>query len=77
MVLVLDDEAPVREMGRRFLEKWGYGCVEADGIDAALEALRTTTVVAAILDVRLPASIPVSTFSPPSASSTNSKPSRF
>ncbi|MCM3880981.1 MAG: response regulator [Vicinamibacterales bacterium] len=41
-------------MGRRFLEKAGYGCVEADSIEAALEALRTTPVVAAILDVRLP-----------------------
>jgi DNA-binding response OmpR family regulator len=52
--LVLDDEGSIREMGRRFLEKAGYGCVEADSVDAALEALRTTPVVAAILDVRLP-----------------------
>jgi DNA-binding response OmpR family regulator len=53
-VLVLDDEKPIREMGRRFLEKAGYGCVEADSIDAALDALSVTPVVAAILDVRLP-----------------------
>lgn len=50
----MDDEASVREMGRRMLQAWGYRCVEADSIDAALEVLRTTTVVAAILDVRLP-----------------------
>lgn len=53
-VLVLDDDKMIREMGRRFLQKWGYRCVEADGIDAALEVLRTTPVVAAILDVHLP-----------------------
>jgi DNA-binding NtrC family response regulator len=51
---VLDDEPQVRHMGRRFLQTWGYGCVEADSIDTAIEALRTTRVVAAILDVRLP-----------------------
>jgi CheY-like chemotaxis protein len=53
-VLVLDDEATVRETGRRFLQAWGYACVEADSIDHALEMLRTTSVDAAILDVRLP-----------------------
>jgi DNA-binding NtrC family response regulator len=54
MVLVLDDEAGIRRIGRRFLEGAGYGCVEAGTIDAAIEILRTTKVIAAILDVRLP-----------------------
>jgi DNA-binding NtrC family response regulator len=54
MVLVLDDEAGIRRIGRRFLEAGGYGCVEAGTIDAAIEILRTTKVIAAILDVRLP-----------------------
>jgi CheY-like chemotaxis protein len=53
-VLILDDEKTIRETGRRFLEKWGYGCVEADSIDAALEAIQSTQVIAAILDVHLP-----------------------
>ena len=53
VVLVLDDEAPVRDMGRRFLQKWGYNPVEAESIDAAIEVLRTNEVLAAILDVRL------------------------
>ncbi|HEV3215151.1 MAG TPA: response regulator [Vicinamibacterales bacterium] len=53
-VLVLDDEATVRDVGRRFLEAFGYGCVEADSIERAVEILRTTPVTAAILDVRLP-----------------------
>jgi DNA-binding response OmpR family regulator len=52
-VLVLDDEAAVRDMGRRFLQQWGYKSVEAGSIDAAIEVLRTTEVIAAILDVRL------------------------
>jgi CheY-like chemotaxis protein len=53
-VLVLDDEPSVRETGRRFLQAWGYGCVEAESIEHALEMLRTTSVDAAILDIRLP-----------------------
>jgi CheY-like chemotaxis protein len=53
-VLVLDDEATVRDLGRRFLHACGYGCVEADSIERAVEILRTTPVDAAILDVRLP-----------------------
>jgi DNA-binding response OmpR family regulator len=53
-VLVLDDDKTIRDMGRRHLERWGYRCLEAEGIDAALEMLRTTPVVAAILDVHLP-----------------------
>jgi two-component system, response regulator FlrC len=53
-VLVVDDEPIVREMGRRFLNACGYGCLEADSIDAALEMLRSTPVDAAIVDVHLP-----------------------
>ena len=52
-MLVLDDEAPIREMGRRFLQQWGYKSVEADSIDAAIDVVRKTEVVAAILDVRV------------------------
>jgi CheY-like chemotaxis protein len=52
-VLVLDDEPTVREIGRRFLQEFGYGCVEADSIEGAVEILRTMSVDAAILDVRL------------------------
>ena len=53
-VLVMDDEPIVRETVRRFLLACGYGCIEADSIERALEILRTTRVDAAILDVRLP-----------------------
>ena len=50
----MDDEPFVREAARRFLRGSGYGCVEAESVDRALEVLRTTSVVAAMLDMRLP-----------------------
>ena len=53
-VLVLDDEPMVRQAARRFLGRSGYGCVEAETVERALELLRTTSVVAAMLDMRLP-----------------------
>jgi CheY-like chemotaxis protein len=53
-VLILDDEPFVRHAARRFLKGSGYGCVEAETVDAAIELLRTTRVVAAMLDMRLP-----------------------
>jgi len=53
-VLVLDDEPFVRHAARRFLKGSGYACVEAETVDRAIELLRTTPVVAAMLDMRLP-----------------------
>ena len=53
-VLVLDDEPFVRHAARRFLRGSGYACVEAETVDGAIELLRTTPVVAAMLDMRLP-----------------------
>jgi CheY-like chemotaxis protein len=53
-VLVLDDEPIVRQAARRFLKGSGYGCVEADTVDGAIELLHTTRVIAAMLDMRLP-----------------------
>lgn len=53
-VLVLDDEPFVRHAARRFLKGSGYACVESETVDGAIELLRTTKVVAAMLDMRLP-----------------------
>jgi DNA-binding response OmpR family regulator len=53
-VLLVDDEPTVREMGRRFLHRRGYQCIEADTIERATEVAGGTLVHAAILDVRLP-----------------------
>ena len=52
-VLVLDDEPFVRHAARRFLKGSGYECIEADNVDIAMELLRTTPVIAAMLDMRL------------------------
>ena len=52
-VLVMDDEPFVRQAARRFLRGSGYGCIEADSVDAALQILRNTPVIAAMLDMRL------------------------
>jgi CheY-like chemotaxis protein len=56
-VLLMDDEPTVRDTGRRFLQLWGYRCVEAASVERASELLATTQVDAAILDVRLPGQI--------------------
>jgi len=53
-VLVLDDEPFVRHAARRFLKASGYGCVESETVEGALELLHTTPVIAAMLDMRLP-----------------------
>lgn len=50
----MDDEPFVRQAARRFLGGSGYSCVEAETVDGALEVLRTTPVVAAMLNMRLP-----------------------
>jgi CheY-like chemotaxis protein len=54
IVLVLDDEPFVRRAARRFLKSSGYGCIEAESVEGAIELLHTTPVVAAMLDMRLP-----------------------
>ena len=53
-VLILDDEPIVRQVARRFLQGSGYGCIEAESVDGALEILQTTPVIAAMLDMRIP-----------------------
>ncbi len=53
-VLILDDEPFVRHAARRFLRGSGYDCVESETVDGAIELLRTTAVIAAMLDMRLP-----------------------
>jgi CheY-like chemotaxis protein len=53
-VLVVDDEPLVRQAATRFLRGSGYGYIEAENVEGALEILRTTPVIAAMLDMRLP-----------------------
>lgn len=53
-VLLVDDEAPVRESLRRFLTTVGYVVIEAADFDLAVSALASVSVDAIVLDVRLP-----------------------
>lgn len=53
-VLVVDDEASIRSVLRRFLEQLGYEVEEAATCIEAERALRTALFDAAVLDYRLP-----------------------
>jgi CheY-like chemotaxis protein len=53
-VLVVEDDAPLRELLRRMLEREGYTVVEADNGRAALDRLREGTPGAILLDLMMP-----------------------
>ena len=63
-VLVMDDEPGARKLMGRVLGKRGYGVIEADTAERAVEVLRTTPVHAAVLDVRLPEGSGLAVLSP-------------
>lgn len=54
MILIIDDEAPVRAMIRRALEELGYRVTEADGGAAALARVREERPSLVILDYVMP-----------------------
>lgn len=53
-VLIVDDEALIRESLHRYLKVLGYIVLEAVDFDAAIAALQGMCVDAMVLDVRLP-----------------------
>jgi DNA-binding response OmpR family regulator len=53
-ILVVDDEPPIREVVRRYLERDGYSVREAADGDMALEMLRADPPDLMVLDVMLP-----------------------
>jgi CheY-like chemotaxis protein len=53
-VLLVDDDAAVRQLIRRMLEPEGYGVVEAENGRAAIERLRDTTPSVVLLDLMMP-----------------------
>jgi two-component system KDP operon response regulator KdpE len=53
LVLVLDDEENVRRSMRTYLERHAYEALEASTVEAAVHIMRTRSVAAVILDVRL------------------------
>lgn len=52
--MVVDDEPPIRQIVRRYLEASGYKVVEAADGDEALELFRSRPTDAVILDVMMP-----------------------
>lgn len=54
VVLVVDDEAPIREIVRRYLEADGFQVVEAADGDSALDQFESHAPDVVVLDVMLP-----------------------
>ena len=52
-VLVVDDDAPTRQLFRRILEGAGFVCVEAADVDSAVAMVRTGRIHVALCDLRL------------------------
>jgi CheY-like chemotaxis protein len=53
-VLVVDDQEAIRRSVADLLRSAGYNAVEAENGEQALEVLRSHTVSAVVLDVRMP-----------------------
>src|SRR5512142_2931337 len=53
-ILVVDDDASVRDVIRVLLEEEGYACAAVETADAALDAMRLTEFPLVICDVRMP-----------------------
>ncbi|MEN6452356.1 MAG: response regulator [Thermoguttaceae bacterium] len=54
IVLIVDDEAPIRNMLAHWLQADGYRCVQAADAKAAWQQLQEYEVRVVILDVRMP-----------------------
>lgn len=54
VVLVVDDEPPVRELLRRWLEPWGYEVKEAGTASEALDVMLADPASIVLLDIRMP-----------------------
>jgi putative nucleotidyltransferase with HDIG domain len=53
-VLIVDDEAAVRNLMRRWLESRGYAVATASGADRALEVMAAAPTAVALCDLRMP-----------------------
>ena len=53
-MLIVDDEAGVRHLMRRWLESRGYAVAVATGADQALELLAAAPTAVALCDLRMP-----------------------
>lgn len=53
-VLIVDDEPPMRELLRRWLQPMDYIVIEADSADAALEMMRQHPTGVVLCDIAMP-----------------------
>ncbi len=53
-LLIVDDEATIRNLLRKTLSREGYRCEEAATAETALDVLATSPVALAILDIKMP-----------------------
>ena len=53
-MLIVDDEASVRHLMRRWLESRGYRVKAVEGADLALEVMASTPAAVALCDLRMP-----------------------
>jgi CheY-like chemotaxis protein len=53
-VLIVDDDEYFRALARALLEPGGFEVIEADGVETCLEAVRSHTVDAIVLDMVMP-----------------------
>ena len=54
MILIVEDEEPIRSLINRHLTRGGYSCIEASGADEALEQLASKPVDLVILNIIMP-----------------------
>lgn len=54
VVLVVDDEPPVRQLLRRWLQAWGYAVTEAGNAAEALEVMLAGPASIMLCDIRMP-----------------------
>jgi len=54
LILIVDDEAPIRQMERRILQNHGYRVLEAAGGEEALRTLQETVPDLLIADLDMP-----------------------
>jgi putative nucleotidyltransferase with HDIG domain len=53
-LLIVDDEAAIRNLLRQKLSREGYKCEEADAAEQTLNTLATSPIVLVILDIKMP-----------------------
>ena len=56
-ILIVDDEAVVRQLLKQTLSSEGYHCREASSADEALDKLHHNTVELVILDAKMPSKL--------------------